>query len=178
MNKMLLFFICATTCGAAIAEGVWRYVDDSGKVIYSNVQIKGKKGEKVEVMRYPDPPVQSAPAQAPSTPSGVAIPAEVAAALRAKGPVATPAGGLPPIPPTGLPPIPSTVGFPSVPLPQSLTEKAATELPSVQRVPEQPSPTWARPVEERADARAPTWATPARTKDRQPSWAADPFSAE
>lgn len=173
----LLALAAMLAAGSAQAAGdaVWRYTDDSGKVVYSNVQQKGKKGEKLDIMKFPPPEPSSyqpyvsleerAAARAqPQQPQrgmaeadGIAVSPEMLARLR---------GGSekPPIPPGALPPLPSDSQGGEVP----------ASFSSLQLRPSLPS------VEASADGE-PAWAkgraTPASApKASAPSWAKDPFS--
>lgn len=140
---------------AMAAEHVWRYVDaKSGQVTYSNVEVKGSKGEKMEIMSYPSPSVSAATAAV-----GAPIPADVLRQLQG----AQRSGSLP----TGLPPLPSLPGarLPSgAPLGSPAPVVAARAEPLVDESLGAPEPKWAREV--------PAAAGPS------PKWASEPFSAK
>lgn len=162
MKAYLAAVVMAAFASSACAgEQVWRYVDErTGQVSYSNVQIKGKKGEKVEIMAYPSAPAFTAPAPSQGPGVGVAgspIPAEVLRQLKASE-----VGGRPP---SGLPPLPSLPGASRAPFaaPSLAPTLAAPSAAPAQTAPAAPEPMWAKEV-------APK--TPAA-----PAWAQDPFAA-
>lgn len=176
-NWLLAMALCVFA-GHASAQSktfVWRYTE-GGHVSYSNVPIKGKKGEKVEMMSYPAPaprPIQyDAPVSSGSAASQVgapvAIPAEVLRQIK------TGAGGKPPLPPMGLPPLPSMPGAVALPRAAVAAAPSAMSAPSsaparAQAEPERPTvpsgPSWARQSGSTQASAGPA-----------PSWAKDPFS--
>ena len=141
--------------GCLAAEQVWRYVDaSSGQVTYSNVQVKGLKGDKMEIMAYPAPRVPSGPSSI--TAVSAPIPPEVLRQLQG----AQRSGALP----TGLPPLPTLPGarLPSG-MPLSLAGPKAEA--TADDVPGNVEPKWAKEVA--APASGPS-----------PKWASDPFSPQ
>ena len=138
MKKLLLALTMAAGLSGSVwaAESVWRYVDASGQVTYSNVPVKGQKGERVEILAHPAP----APARAGGGQAAAPIPAEVLRQLQggAVRPAALPAG---------LPPLPA--------LPGAAPGVSAAPAPAVAA--EGPEPRWAKEV--RGDsAPQPAWA--------------------
>lgn len=143
MKKALTMIVIAgfsVVCSAG--EQVWRYVDEkTGQISYSNIQIKGRKGEKVDIMVYP---TSSSGGGAVST-GASPIPAEILKQLQSsEGRVGKP-NGLPPLPALGaraLPPKPSTAtGSTDQSLEQESKEpKWAKEVV----VPAGPAPAWAK----------------------------------
>lgn len=155
---MKAFLAAAALAGfastAMAGEQVWRYVDArTGEVSYSNVQVKGKKGEKVEIMSYPTaaPSVGSAPAAV-----GAPIPADVLRQLKASDSGAKP--------PSGLPPLPSLPGASAAAAAPSPTPPAASPTPAPAPARQGQEPSWAK--------EAPAKSGPA------PSWAQDPFAGK
>lgn len=183
-NKNWLFAV--TLCvlaGHASAQGktsVWRYVDN-GHVSYSNVPIKGKKGEKVEMMSYPAAaprPIQhealarAAVSDAAHVGAPAAIPAELLRQIK------TGNGDKPPLPPMGLPPLPSMPG--AVALPRAavaaapVVSRPQASAPAVGQV--APARSEAEP-ERPAAPSGPSWARQSAAPSApSPSWAKDPFS--
>lgn len=141
MQLLLIALITVAGVGQAMAgEHVWRYVDQTGQVTYSNVQVKGQKGEKVDIM--PSPTIQPMtnrgvgtgnPASGP-----VPIPPEVLRQLQGEK------GG---VLPSGLPPLPK--------LP-SATSSTSPVVPRAQEV-VAPEPKWAKEVPVEA-GQQPAWA--------------------
>jgi hypothetical protein len=117
-------------------------------VTYSNVQVKGQKGDRVEIMAYPVSPKIVSNRSALAAP----IPAEVLRQLQG--------AQKPGVLPAGLPPLPALPGarLPSgVPLPISKAEAPPEESAG-------PEPKWAK---EAPVANGPS-----------PIWARDPFAAQ
>ena len=150
MNKLLMGMIMSSALQVATAAPqVWRYVDSaSGQTTYSNVPLKGQKGERIEILSQP----VSQPARAARASSGAAsgapvpIPAEVLRRLQGD----RLAAGLP----ASLPPLPMLPGaglFPALPAAEPSVETRA------------PEPSWAKEM--------PT------DSGKQPAWAKDPFTA-
>lgn len=155
-------------CYAQKAEQVWRYADEkTGQVVYSNVQIKGKKGERVEVMAYPPAvPMRSQAADAGAALTGIVpagnapspIPDQLLRQIQA-------ASGGSARPPAGLPPLPA----------------AERSVPSVKAGLTAALPTLPGRGKELATAKAesaeePSWAKTKSEESRSPGWAKDPFS--
>lgn len=150
MKNFLMAMMIATAASASgAAEQVWRYVDAaSGQTTYSNVPLKGQKGERIEILSQPAPkaarPVRIGAGASSGEP--VPIPPEVLRRLQGE----RPASGLP----ATLPPLPVLPGagaaassiFPAEPLPETRA----------------PEPRWAKEVVVESGP--------------QPSWAKDPFS--
>lgn len=170
MNKksMAVALALSALAGSVFAQGkpsVWRYVDDAGHVSYSNVPLKGKKGEKIEMMSYP--PAAAMPSHyAGGVPAangtGAPIPAEVLRQIQASG------GEKSPSPPAGLPPLPAMPG--AVALPGSASS-ALARAPSA-------APAASLPVATAATAPSgPSWAREKAAGSAQaPNWAKDPFA--
>lgn len=181
-SNWLLAMALVVLTGHAGAQGkasVWRYVEN-GHVSYSNVPIKGKKGEKVEMMSYPaaaarpiqyEAPARGAAPEASQVGAPVAIPSELLRQIK------TGSGDKPPLPPMGLPPLPSMPG--AVALPRSAmaaapVARAQSSAPSVGQV--APSRAEAEP-ERPAAPSGPSWARQGPAANApSPSWAKDPFS--
>ncbi len=173
--------LCTLSSASLASETVWRYVDEStGKVIFSNVPLKGKKGERVQT--YVHPPVverkpqevqTSSVAGAPKMPSedvqmptltgnGSIIPESLLRQLGLDGKKMLPAL------PKSLPPLPQMAEQGTL---QNSNGKAVPPATKEEPVPVQPTvpvkppaPSWARPVEP--------------SKGTAPAWAKDPFSQQ
>lgn len=177
-NFALAAGLAALAGSASAGESVWRYVDpETGAVSYSNIQIKGKKGQKVEMMKHPEvsaaayqPYMSLSEREAAARAQAATPPAAVAAAVASEG-MRVPEELLrqlrsgsdkPPIPPSALPPLPvagageTAPSFPSLQLRPSLPETAASAADQ--------GPAWAKPKTTPAGVSAP------------PSWSKDPFS--
>lgn len=146
--------------GAWAADAVWRHVDEAtGQVVYSNVPGKGKKWERIDIMKYPPPVEREAPPEVsvrestPRTVEGVAIPPEILRELKG-------GGARPPIPPMELPPLPTKGAEEQS---QRVVEKPKLEMKLRPSIPGQDKePSWAKDK-------------PA-AEQLPPSWASDPFS--
>lgn len=179
-NKNWLFALtlCALAGQASSQDSVWRYVD-GGHVSYSNVPIKGKKGEKIKMMSHPAPVARPVQYDAPREQSGGAAPVGAPAAIPAEllRQIKTGSGDRPPLPPMGLPPLPSMPG--AVALPRAAVA-AATPVRAQSSAPAvgQFAPSRAEPEAERPAAPSgPSWARQGASASAQaPSWAKDPFS--
>lgn len=153
MNKLLMGMIMASAMQAAsAAPQVWRYVDSaSGQTTYSNVPLRGQKGERIEILSHPvsQPAraVRSSAGAAPGAP--VPIPAEVLRRLQGE----RASSGLP----ASLPPLPALPGAGS---PASASIFPAEPAPAPEARP--PEPRWAKEV--------------AVDPGIQPAWARDPFT--
>lgn len=160
MKKILVLSALLISTAAVMAQqaqSVWRYVDDkTGQIIYSNVQIKGKKGTKMDILEYPtvNPAPMGAPSMVSNIPAfnanaGAPIPEALLRQMQGAQGVA-PAISLPPLPTiNGAVPVPSTQAPSNVRLAPALPAGVAASK----------EPNWAKS--------APSGASP--------SWAKDPF---
>lgn len=161
MNKNAIFsmFLISTTLFSVASivhaqQSVWRYVDEkTGQIIYSNVQIKGKKGTKVEVLEYP-PVVQ--PSNSSSGGAVVNLDAPVPGSPIPEGLLKQLQKGSPPA--ISLPPLPGFVKGAN----GATTAPPAPQLQPAIPVITAPEPSWARsqPV----------------SAQKSPNWAKEPFS--
>lgn len=164
MKKSAIFFkfLIATTFFSVASfvhsqQSVWRYVDDkTGQIIYSNVQIKGKKGSKVEVLEYP--PATQPSTTAPGAPV-VNLDAPVPGSPIPEGLLKQLQKGTPPA--ISLPPLPGFSKGASGGAPGAVTPSTASEL--------QP----ALPV---VTTKEPSWARTPTNAQQTPNWAKEPFS--
>ena len=151
MSKMLyilgsVFLFSCNTIFAA--DQVWRYTDENGHISYSNVQQKGKKGEKIDIMSYPTQNVTPI-----RTTGAVPIPAEILKKIQ------SPSNDLSNKnikPPSELPPLPG-FAVPGFSVPGQDSNGANKQ---VQKEAEEPK--WAKETTNDAGS--------------APSWAKDPFS--
>ena len=145
-----LVLLGSTAALAQQAQSVWRYVDDkTGQVIYSNVQIKGKKGTKMDILEYPMIQMSgpSIPVQNNSVPVNGNAGSPIPEALLRQVQGVPPAVSLPPLPTIGA-------GTPSVPAGNVRLAPAIPPATAVQK-----EPNWAKPA----------------SGSGSPNWAKDPF---
>lgn len=152
MKKALAMIVMAgfsVVCSAG--EQVWRYVDEkTGQISYSNVQIKGRKGEKVDIMVYPTSASSGSAASTGAPP----IPAEIMRQLQSsEGRVGKP---------NGLPPLPALGGKDLNLKPSTAPASTVTSATDQSGAQESKEPRWAKEV------LVPTGPSPA--------WAKDPFA--
>lgn len=155
MKKLGSYIALAALSGIHLsaAADVWRYTDANGHTIYSNVPIKGKKGEKLEVLVYP-PAVQPAGAAAGASSP---LPPEILRQIQQQKREALP------VPPDGLPPLPP---MPKQGEPVSASPKKRDTVTE---------PGWAKSKETTSEA--PSWAREPSEGGRPPGWAQDPFKS-
>jgi hypothetical protein len=151
------FILSGVSLYAHGADQVWRYVDDkTGVVSYSNVQIKGMKGTKVEILVYPVSTSGKEASPGSSDPQPLPIPAEVLRQIQSNDGSAKP---------SGLPPLPGGLN--------SSLDKKQTGVTSHAEPIQEPVVDFkgSKPV-----SREPKWARETQVPAGQtPSWAKDPF---